>query len=218
VRARLLQTLLAIATRVALIDVQRRNVPSLLWFFSASAVLRAMTAPATRLTTQGLHAEVLRFAHGVRADVAVLGRLVQGGAIAQEEVQEEEEQVGVVKIVVRGEHAVATPLPAPTHKAALRPATVAPAPPPDAPWPSQAWRGFTCSERLSLDSGGTRTCHRPRNGHCLFRGASRGLRLKSISQNRTMGFVKMGKLRSPDRENTTEKRAQEEGVLEGFSA
>jgi hypothetical protein len=32
------------------------------------------------------------------------------------------------------------------------------------------------------------------------------------------GFVKMGKLRSPDRENTTEKRAQEEGVLEGFSA
>ena len=100
--ARLLQTLLAIATRVALIDVQRRNVPSLLWFFSASAVLRAMTAPGTRSTTQGLHAEVLRFAHGVRADVAVLGRLVQGGAIAQEEVQEEEEQVGVVKMVLGG--------------------------------------------------------------------------------------------------------------------
>ena len=33
-----------------------------------------------------------------------------------------------------------------------------------------------------------------------------------------VGSVKMGKVRSADRENETEKRAQEEGALEGFSA
>ena len=32
------------------------------------------------------------------------------------------------------------------------------------------------------------------------------------------GFVKMGKVRSADRENETEKRAQEKGAPEGFSA
>jgi hypothetical protein len=43
-------------------------------------------------------------------------------------------------------------------------------------------------------------------------------RFPSAPDSGFFGFVKMGKVRSPDRENTTEKRAQEEGALEGFGA
>ena len=46
--------------------------------------------------------------------------------------------------------------------------------------------------------------------------SSAGAELSFLGKMR--GFVKMGKVRSADRENETEKRAQEKGALEGFSA
>ncbi len=77
----------------------------------------------------------------------------------------------------------------------------------------QARALVSCGVRLSPPAA---AAHRSATCQLLLAGSQpRAARARSIQNS---GFVKMGKVRSADREKETEKRAQEKGALEGFTA